>query len=69
MCHPVCEMMHIKEALLLIGKSSPCSGGSGFPPLLSFAVIKNVFSVSLNKTFPSFLTSIRMSAANVGLSL
>ena len=30
MCYPVCGMMHIKEPLLLIGKSSPCSG-SGFP--------------------------------------
>ena len=30
MCYHVCEMMHIKEPLLLIGKSSPC-GGSGFP--------------------------------------
>ena len=30
MCYPVCGMMHIKEPLLLIGKSSPC-GGSGFP--------------------------------------
>ena len=29
MCFPVCGMVHIKEALLLIGKSSPC-GGSGF---------------------------------------
>ena len=30
MCYPVCGMMHIKEPLLLIGKSSPCgSGGSG----------------------------------------
>ena len=29
-CYPVCGMMHIKEPLLLIGKSSPC-GGSGFP--------------------------------------
>ena len=26
---PVCGMMHIKEPLLLIGKSNPC-GGSGF---------------------------------------
>ena len=34
MCHPVCGMMHIKEPLLLIGKSSPC-GGSGFPLSLS----------------------------------
>ena len=30
MCYPVCGMMHIKEHLLLIGKSSPCDG-SGFP--------------------------------------
>ena len=34
MCYPVCGMVHIKEPLLLIGKSSPC-GGSGFPLSLS----------------------------------
>ena len=34
MCYPVCGMMHIKEPLLLIRKSSPC-GGSGFPLSLS----------------------------------
>ena len=34
MCYPVCEMMHIKEPLLPIGKSSPC-GGSRFPLSLS----------------------------------
>ena len=34
MCYPVCGMMHIKESLLLIGKSSLC-GGSGFPLSLS----------------------------------
>ena len=34
MCYPVCGMMHIKEPLLLIGKSSPC-GGSGFSLSLS----------------------------------
>ena len=34
MCYPVCGMMHIKEPLLLIGKSSPC-GGNRFPLLLS----------------------------------
>ena len=34
MCHPVCGMMHIKEPLLLIGKSSPC-GGCRFPLSLS----------------------------------
>ena len=30
MCYPVCGMMHIKEPMLLIEKSSLC-GGSGFP--------------------------------------
>ena len=30
MCCPVCGMMHIKEPFLLIDKSGPCSGGSGF---------------------------------------
>ena len=34
MCYPVCGMVHIKEPLLLIGKSMPC-GGSGFPLSLS----------------------------------
>ena len=34
MCYPVCGMVHIKEHLLLIGKSSPY-GGSGFPLSLS----------------------------------
>ena len=37
MCYPVYEMMHIKEPLLPIGKSSPC-GGSGFLLLLSDAI-------------------------------
>ena len=27
----VCGMVHIKEHLLLVRKSSPCSGGGGFP--------------------------------------
>ena len=34
MCYPVCGIVHIKEPLLLIGKSSLC-GGSGFPLSLS----------------------------------
>ena len=34
MCYPVCGMVHIKEPLLLIGKSSRC-GGNGFPLSLS----------------------------------
>ena len=63
MCYSVCGMVHIKEPLLLIEKSSPC-GGSGFPISLSewsFTICltpynrkKNVLSASLNKTFPSF---------------
>ena len=65
MCYPVCGMVHIKEPLLLIGKSSLC-GGSGFPFSLSEWSLticptpynrkfKNVLNASLNKTFPSFL--------------
>ena len=34
MYYPVCGMVHIKEPLLLIGKSSPC-GSSRFPLSLS----------------------------------
>ena len=34
LCYPVCGMVHIKEPLLLIDKSSLC-GGSGFPFSLS----------------------------------
>ena len=35
MCYSVCGIMHIKDPLLLIEKSSTCSGGSGFPLSLS----------------------------------
>ena len=31
MCYPLCGIVHIKDPLLLIEKSNPCSGGSGFP--------------------------------------
>ena len=31
MRYPVCRVVRIKVALLLIRKSSPCSGVSGFP--------------------------------------
>ena len=64
MYYSVCGMMHIKEPLLLIGKSS-LYGGSGFSFSLSewsFTICLtpynrkwNVWSVSLNKIFPSFL--------------
>ena len=58
MCYPVCGMVHIKEHLLLIEKSSPCSGGRVFPFSLSewsFTICptpynrnKNVLRVSIN---------------------
>ena len=53
----------------LMGKSSPCSGRVGFlshylnSPLpyvrlhITWTILKNVLSASLNKTFPSFLPS------------
>ena len=63
MCYPVCGMVHIKEPLLLIGKTSLC-GSSGFHFSLSqwslticltpYNRKQNVLSASLNKTFPSF---------------
>ena len=42
MCYPVCGMMHIKEPLLLIGKSTPC-GGSRFP----FSLFEWSFTICL----------------------
>ena len=61
MCYPQCGMMHIKEPLLLIGKSG-LYGQSRFLngplPLLCSTPYnrkKNVLSVSLNKTVPSLL--------------
>ena len=35
MCYPFCVIMHIKYSLLLMRKSIPCSGVSGFPLSLS----------------------------------
>ena len=70
MCYPVSGMVHIKEPLLLIGKSS-LFGGSGFPFSLSEWSLTicltpynrryNVLSASLNKTFlslPSFYRKV-----------
>ena len=64
MYHSVCGMVHIKEPLLLIGKSILC-GGSRFPFSLSewsFTICLmpynrkyNVLSASLNNFFFSFL--------------
>ena len=77
MCYPVCGMVHIKEPLLLIVKSSLC-GGSGFPFSLSewslticltpYNGKQNVLSASLNKTFPSFLRHQHTHLANQELS-
>ena len=52
-------LMHIKEPLLVIRKSSLC-GGSRFPLLLSewsFTIICLILSASLNKTFPYFINT------------
>ena len=67
MCYLVCGMVHVKEPLLLFGKSSPCAS-SCFPLSLSewsFTICptpynrkQNVLSASLNKTFPSFLINV-----------
>ena len=68
MCYPVCGIVHIKELLLLNRKSSLC-GSSWFPLSLSelfFTIClmpynrkKNVFSASLNKSFPFFFLPVR----------
>ena len=70
MCYPVCGMVHIKEPLLLIDKSSLC-GGIGFPFSLSEWSLTicltpynrrwNVLSASLNKTFLSLSLSLSVS--------
>ena len=39
-CSPVCGIVHIKEPLLLIGKTSPC-GGSGFPHAIRMVLYSN----------------------------
>ena len=54
MCYPVCGRVHIKEPLMLRvggrGFLSRCLNGP-----LPYNRKENVLSVSLNKTFPSFL--------------
>ena len=42
-CYPVCGMMHIKEPLLLIGKSSACSGDCRFP----FSLTECLFTICM----------------------
>ena len=59
-CYPVCGMMHIKEPLLLIGKSSPC-GGSGFPLSLSewsFTICPTPYNHKYNLPIKMFISCI-----------
>ena len=49
MCYPVCGVVHIKEHSLLIGKSSPCSGGSGFPLSLFERLFTIIMPDAVNK--------------------
>ena len=48
MCYPGYGMKHIKEPLLLIGKSSPC-GGSRFPVSLSHPLPYVRHHITVNK--------------------
>ena len=53
MCYPVCGIVHIKEPLLLIGKSSQY-GSSGFPLSLSewsFTICNTFWLFNLSKCF------------------
>ena len=65
MCHSVYGTVYIKEPLLLTEKNTPCNGSSWFPVSLGgplpyvqshTTVNQNVSNVSLNNTFPSFLS-------------
>ena len=60
MCYPVCRKVPIKDSLLLIRNSNPCSCGSGFPLSLSLWSLticstpynrkQNVLMASLSET-------------------
>ena len=52
-CTMLSGMVHIKEPLLLISRSSTC-GGNGFP-LVQSELFFTMLSASLSKTFLSFL--------------
>ena len=57
MCYPVCGMVHIKELLLLIEKSSQCSGKNRFPLLLigwSFTICLTIDYSSLQAVLNDF---------------
>ena len=56
-CYPVCGMVHIKEPLLLIGKSSPYEWFFTICPT-PYNRKKNVMSASLNKNI-SFVAILK----------
>ena len=49
MCYPVYGMMHIKDPLLLVGKSNSCSGAGEFPLLLSGPLPCVQHHITINK--------------------
>ena len=60
MCYPICGMVHIKEPLMLIRKSTPCSCGSRSPLAFLYqmfdAIELQIKCVEcIIKTFPSLL--------------
>ena len=63
MYYPDFGMVYIKDPLLLIGKSSPISGGSGFPLLLSeWSYARRYITVNKMK---HFFTPIRISVLEI----
>ena len=64
MCYPVCRIMHTKEPLLLIRKSSPYSGGSEFPllpsgpnPYVQHQITVNMFMKTQTRKEMFYLTT------------
>ena len=54
-------MVYIKQTFLLIGKSSPCSGGSGFPLSLSDYSFTIICPTPYNRIYNITATSITTS--------
>ena len=67
MCYPVCKMVHIKEHLLLIKNSCPCSGGSWFVCVcVCVCVFIPTFKLTLHPTTLDLTTIIlRTSISNM----
>ena len=61
MCYPVCGMVHIKEPLLLIGKSSLC-GGSRYPLSLSLTISKMCWVCPSKIGFVLWMERVRCSS-------